>query len=66
MEDNVVVVGIAVVMVAKPVAGAQVYLYVARPQGVANLYGCTDEVWTSIGVVQARVEHFNALAVCGL
>ena len=49
--------------VQEPVTGLVMNLYVAHPQLSANLHLGVEEVGTRIMVVQARVNHFNLLAL---
>ena len=65
MEDDIVVVAAVIVVMAKPVARAQVYLHIAHPQRAANLDRRRDEVGSGVRIVHARVEHLHTLSVGG-
>lgn len=63
MQDDIVVSCITVVSMGIPVASADVYLYVASQQAVANAYSGIEEVGACIGVEQTCVYDFNRLSV---
>ena len=64
MENDVVVGGICVVMMSKPVTGLQVQLHIAHPLDAVQLDFRPREVRTCIGVVDARIEHLQKTPVC--
>ena len=65
MEDDVLIGGVGVVVVVEPVAGLQMQFHIAHPFGAVELNLRPYEIWSCIGVVDARVEHLQQTAVGG-
>ena len=59
-----ILIGICVVMMSKPVTGLQVQLHIAHPLDAVQLDFRPREVRTCIGVVDARIEHLQKTPVC--
>ena len=57
VQDYRVVPGIGVVSVSHPVGRADVKLYVARPEGVVNVYFGIEDVRASVVIVAAIVYY---------
>ena len=66
VEHHVVVVRVFVVTMHIPVARLLVDLHIPHPQRAAYLHFGIEEVRSCIVVVQARVNHFDVLAICCL
>ena len=65
VQDDAVIGGVLIMVVAFPVAGAHVYLDVAHPQVAVNFYLGIKEVGTRVGVEQARVDDAHLAPVVG-
>ena len=66
VQDDVVIVRIAVVPVQEPVGRTVVYLYIAHPQRSADLHFRIEEIGTCIAVMQSGINDFHLLSVSGL
>ena len=53
---------IAIVAVVKPIRGAVVDFHIAGPIGGANLHFRIEEIRAIMGIGEANVDYFNALA----
>ena len=62
VQDHVVIVRVVVVSVGVPVGRSLMDLHVSHPERAPDLNLGVEEVGTRVGVLQARVDHFDGLA----
>ena len=62
MQDDILIGFVGLVAVVFPVAAFHVYLHMARPQLVADLDFCLQEIRARVGITVASGHYFNLLA----
>src|SRR5690606_15316742 len=63
MKNYIVVRRITMMIVVVPVRSVGMYLYISRPNGVANSYPCIEKVRACICVVHTGSEYLQGLSV---
>ena len=63
VEHHIVIPWVAVMMVLIPVAGLVVNLDITHPKRAVNFDFGIKEIWSCVPIVQARIDHFDVLAV---